>query len=274
MLPVMITRLAMILLGTATLTQATAGESRPGRASAEWISSSASAMPGQPLRTAIRLTHDDGWHSYWLNPGEAGLPTAIEWKLPRGWTHGGLQFPVPMRFSTGGLVGFGYEGVAWLPVTLTPPPEFTGKARLQAVVSWLACGKDGCVPGKAEVSLEITAGPPQPTAASAEIVAAIDRVPRPAGQAARLEVADEEKKLTLKLHAEDPVPLDFAHCEVFPLTPDVIAPDAEIRFARSGDVWVATAAKSEFAKSPLQELKLVLATKDAGQALEITWKAR
>jgi thiol:disulfide interchange protein DsbD len=273
MLAVMIARLAMILLGTATLTHATAGESRPGRASAEWITNSASALPEQPLHTAIRLTHDHGWHSYWLNPGEAGLATTMEWKLPPGWTHGGLQFPVPVRFSTGGLAGFGYEGVTRLPVVLTPPSEFTGKALLQAVVSWLACGNDGCVPGKAEISLEITAGPPQPTAASAEILAAIDRVPRTAGQSVRLQVADEGSKLTLKLHAEDPSPLDFARCEVFPRTPDVIAPDAEIRFARSGDAWVATAAKSEFAKTPLKELTLVLATKDAGQPLEITWKA-
>ncbi len=80
-----------------------------GKAEADWISASATVEPGQSLHTAIRLKHDVGWKSYWINPGEAGIPTRVEWKLPPGWKHSGLKFPVPTRFSSSGLSGFGYH---------------------------------------------------------------------------------------------------------------------------------------------------------------------
>jgi DsbC/DsbD-like thiol-disulfide interchange protein len=50
--------------------------------------------------------------------------------------------------------------------------DFTGKARLATEISWLACGEDGCVPGKAEIHLDLTAGTPAPAADSREILTA------------------------------------------------------------------------------------------------------
>ena len=26
-----------------------------------------------------------GWHGYWLNPGDAGLPMDVKWQLPAGF---------------------------------------------------------------------------------------------------------------------------------------------------------------------------------------------
>ena len=31
-----------------------------------------------------------GWHGYWLNPGDAGLPMDVQWQLPKGFTVGPL----------------------------------------------------------------------------------------------------------------------------------------------------------------------------------------
>ena len=250
-----------------------AEEANPGRARADWIASSASARPSQPIHTAIRIRHDEGWHSYWLNPGEAGMPTTVEWKLPPGWKHGGLRFPAPGRFVTGELAGFGYKGTLLLPVTLTPPEDFAGNARLEAVVSWLACGEEGCVPGEAALTLEIAAGDGSAGPHSADILTAIDRLPRPAGEAMRLVVESAGKSLTLTLHAKSPAPLDPAACEVFPLTPDLIDPKTPIRFVKSGESWTATAALGEFAETPVKELTLVLATKGTGSPVEVAWRA-
>jgi len=268
----MIARLILIS-SLAAGSAATADEPLPGRASAEWIASSASVRAGQPFHTAIRIRHDEGWHSYWLNPGEAGLPTTVEWKLPPGWKHGGLRFPVPTRFVSGGLAGFGYKGELLLPVTLTPPEDFAGAAKLEIALSWLACGEEGCVPGDAELVLEVTAGTAEPGPHAVEIMTAIDRIPRPAGDALRLVVDEAENSLTLRLHAEKPAPFDFSRIEVFPLTPEVIDPKAEVRFTREEDIWTATVAKSAFAESPVKQLALVLAGRDAGTPLEVAWNA-
>jgi hypothetical protein len=145
---------------------------RSGKATVAWIGESVTCEAGKPLQTAIRMVHDPGWHSYWINPGEAGVKTSVSWKLPPGWKTGGLGYPAPSRFTTSGLAGFGYEGTVLLPVKITPPEDFTGTARLSAVISWLACGEAGCVPGKAEIHLDLSAGIPKQTEEAREILAA------------------------------------------------------------------------------------------------------
>ena len=37
----------------------------------------ASAVPGAPLDLAIVMHTQSGWHGYWLNPGDAGLPMRV-----------------------------------------------------------------------------------------------------------------------------------------------------------------------------------------------------
>jgi thiol:disulfide interchange protein DsbD len=63
-----------------------------------------------------------GWHTYWQNPGDSGLPTTIEWKLPAGVTAGPIQWPAPHALPAGPLVNYGYEGEVYLPTTLTVAP--------------------------------------------------------------------------------------------------------------------------------------------------------
>ncbi|MFZ9936732.1 MAG: protein-disulfide reductase DsbD domain-containing protein [Luteolibacter sp.] len=190
-----ITMLSVIATG---FTQAT-GEPSPGRATADWIAVSSAALAGQPLQTAIRVRHDKNWHSYWLNPGEAGIPTTVEWKLPPGWQHGVLGFPAPVRFHTGELAAYGYKGELLLPVTVTPPEDFAGTAKLEAEISWLACSADGCMPGEASLSLEITARDAAPSPQAAAILAAIDLLPRPADEALRLSVQESGNSLLFTL---------------------------------------------------------------------------
>ena len=62
-----------------------------------------------------------GWHTYWVNPGEAGEPTEIQWTLPAGWKAGAIQWPYPKRIPTGPLMDYGYEGKPWLLVDITAP---------------------------------------------------------------------------------------------------------------------------------------------------------
>lgn len=248
------------------------GDGKPGtgRAKADWLTASSSALPGQPLQTAIRIRHDKHWYSYWLNPGEAGMPTTVEWKLPPGWKHGEPGFPAPVGFLTSGLASYGHVGELLLPVTITPPEDFIGTAKLEAEISWLACSNDGCVPGEAALSLEVTAGDPLPGPAAAEILAAIDLLPRPAGESLRLSVEETENSLVLTLIPGKSAPADLSQHEVFPLTTEVIDPKTRIRFAPGGQNWTATVPKSEFAASPLKELTLVLAD-GKHPPLQVTW---
>ena len=244
----------------------------PGKATVEWISDTATCEPGKPLLTAIRMVHDPGWHSYWVNPGEAGIKTTVTWKLPAGWETGGIGYPPPARFLTSDLAGFGYADKVMFPVMVTPPEDFTGTARLTAVISWLACGESGCVPGEAEIHLELAAGAPMPTPDSPEIRAAFQKLPRPA-EKSRLQVKDLGKSMVLSIETESGASLDLDGREAFPATPDVIDPRKPILFVKAGGIWTAEVPKSEYAAKPVKQLTLVIAATKENEALEFTWSA-
>jgi thiol:disulfide interchange protein/DsbC/DsbD-like thiol-disulfide interchange protein len=140
------------------------GAVRKGAVTAELISAQQTIQPGQPFRVALRLTHDEHWHSYWINPG-TGYPTTLRWKLPEGFKAGPIQWPVPhvVKDTHGKITGHGYEGTALLFVELTAPATLTPgeSVTLRAKADWLMCS-EVCMPGVAdlELTLKVAAEPP------------------------------------------------------------------------------------------------------------------
>jgi thiol:disulfide interchange protein/DsbC/DsbD-like thiol-disulfide interchange protein len=122
-----------------------------------------SILPGKPFTAGVSLRMDPGWHVYWRNPGDSGLPTKVAWELPAGFTAGPLQWPVPERFETKGFVTYGYSGQVLLLAVITPPASLpVGHAvTLTANVDWLACTIE-CTPGKAALGISLPVGPAQP----------------------------------------------------------------------------------------------------------------
>ncbi|MFH1067498.1 MAG: protein-disulfide reductase DsbD domain-containing protein [bacterium] len=131
---------------------------------AELVSENAVIQTGQPFWVALHLKMEDGWHTYWKNPGDTGIPTSIQWNLPQGFRAAPLLWPRPQRFDTPPLVSYGYEKEVLLLAEITPPNDLKPDAPvlLQAKASWLVCEKEACIPGGAELKLELpTAAAPQ-----------------------------------------------------------------------------------------------------------------
>ena len=93
------------------------------------------------LRAGVLFTLDPGWHLYWRNPGEAGLPTRLLW-------HGGAatptRWPAPSAFGDGAgtPVGYGYDGNVLLSSEIQPDE---GARTLGVEVEALAC-RTSCIP--------------------------------------------------------------------------------------------------------------------------------
>lgn len=243
---------------------------RSGKATVEWLTASATCEPGRSVQTAVRMVLDPSWHTYWLNPGEGGMKTTVEWELPAGWVAGELEHPVPERFVSEGLVGFGYKGTVVFPVTLTAPVGFSGDAILKGKLSWLTCDDSSCIPGNAEISLTLTAGTPAPTLNAGLITATLKLVPAE-NPAVILVVTEADGKLQLAIRLTRHGICDPASSQVFPLTHHAVEDAAEIQFVKSGDVWTASIPKSEYANGPLTSLTLVLAGDGAPVAFSTTW---
>jgi len=114
--------------------------------------------PGAPAWLGLKLVHKKGWHTYWLNPGDSGLPTQLQWQLPPGLEAGDIHWPVPNRLPIGPLMNHGYEGTLLLPVPLEvsqPLPDQPLTIKLRA--DWLVC-EDVCIPEGGDFSLTLPAG--------------------------------------------------------------------------------------------------------------------
>lgn len=128
---------------------------RDGRVEAELIAEHTGLMPGETTRVGLRLKMDEGWHTYWKNPGDSGLATSIDWDLPEGFEAGPIEWPAPHYFEVGGLASFGYEGEIVLPVLIQVPEDLTGnEVTLRATADWLVC-KETCEAGSAALSITV-----------------------------------------------------------------------------------------------------------------------
>lgn len=209
---------------------------------------------GQVLRSVIKLTISEGWHTYWKNPGEGGIPIKMDASLPDGWSLGSIQYPEPIRFKTGPLASYGYEGEVLLPVTITlPTPLEESLPEIKATLSWLTCNESSCVPGKAELKLQAVSD-------SSVIEAAYQAVPKPLpGAKISFKSRDEQIEITLTLPPDRK--FDPAEYEIFPATPDIIAAESKILFKplkNSQNTWIANVRASEYLSDQPKPLKIEL----------------
>jgi thiol:disulfide interchange protein DsbD len=123
---------------------------------ARLISEVKSIKPGTKFCVAVRLVMVEGWHTYWKNPGDSGLPTSVEWTLPEGFIATDIQWPFPRLFKASDIVSFGYEGEVCLLTDIEAPAALkTGTiVHISASVEWLAC-REECVPGRSELTIEL-----------------------------------------------------------------------------------------------------------------------
>lgn len=139
---------------------------------AELFSETRAPKPGERVRIAIRMTPERGWHGYWINPGDSGLPVSVEWKAPAGVRFGELRHPAPTLLDILGIASYVHEGPFTLLTTMTVPDGLESGAALPitARLNWLACSDTLCVPESASLSTTLRVGDGAPDAQSAVIV--------------------------------------------------------------------------------------------------------
>lgn len=124
--------------------------------SVELLPEVTSVEPGKTFTMALKVVMDEGWHTYWKNPG-VGLPIKIKWDLPAGVTAGEIQWPTPHIYTMQGINNYGYGNEAWLLTDISVPADMAGELKINASVSWLMC-KTSCVPGRAKISSSVAVG--------------------------------------------------------------------------------------------------------------------
>jgi len=125
---------------------------------AKLIVSADTAKPGDTIWAGVDLKMEPDWHTYWKNPGDAGMATEIKWQLPPGITNGEIEWPLPEKFPPIEVTTYGYTNEVMLIVPLTLASNLpAGQVDLKANVSWLEC-KDVCIPANQDVEATLNIG--------------------------------------------------------------------------------------------------------------------
>ena len=115
-------------------------------------------VPGQSFWVALQLDIREGWHTYWRNSGDSGMPTSIRWDLPEGFSAGDIVWQTPKRIAYGPLMNFGFYGTAMHLVEITPPANLADgtSVTFNADTTWLVC-EEICIPEDGTFSFTMTA---------------------------------------------------------------------------------------------------------------------
>ncbi len=115
-----------------------------------------SAAAPEELDMGVQIRLEEGWKTYWRDPGDAGLPTSFDWSASRNVGDVTLAWPAPKRIPFEGLESYGYENEVVFPVRLrrARPGESVG---IDLAVGYAVC-RDICIPLEARVRLDIPAG--------------------------------------------------------------------------------------------------------------------
>ena len=70
-----------------------------------------------------------GWHGYWINPGESGLPVDVSWEAPEGIEFGELRHPAPTLLEVQGIASYVHEGTFTLLTEMSVPAGMRARFR-------------------------------------------------------------------------------------------------------------------------------------------------
>lgn len=186
------------------------------------------ALPGAARQAfaAIEISLDEGWKTYWRNPGSSGVPPRLDWKGSNNLAEAILLFPAPQRFvdKEGDTVGYKKSVVFPIAVRALDPSK---PVALKLALEFGVC-REVCIPVQPELSLELP--PDVATKPVGTIVAAaLDRVPR---EPAKRKPSDPIVK-SIKVDLAAPKPKVLVEAE-FPVT----AKGADIFLEAPDGLWI------------------------------------
>lgn len=240
---------------------------------ARLISSHGTIKAGEPFTIGLQFNIDPTWHTYWINPGETGIPTSLKLELPAGFTAGELQFPVPKKFITDyGFdvreAGYGYETSVVHTMTITPPSDLKpGESiTLTGQSAFLMCDPHTCIPGKADLSITLQTGTASVTAPEKGVIDFFtNKLPKTVE--APLAVSLEGKNVVLKTTVPAGTLPVGAKLHFYPLQNLVLDAFADATVTVAGDAITISGTKHEsLTAAPAEFAGLVIAETGTGSS--------
>jgi len=105
------------------------------------------------IHLGIRMDMDEGWHTYWLNPGDSGGAIEVEWNISNGNSISQVMYPAPHKIPYPPLMTFGYEDFVIFPLELFVN-DVNDDINIDATIKFLICS-DVCIPENATITTSL-----------------------------------------------------------------------------------------------------------------------
>ena len=128
------------------------------------------------LLAGVQLRMDEGWKTYWTNPGDSGVPPSFDWSGSKNLKHAELLYPAPHRFVDANGTAIGYDDEVVFPVKLTPEREGE-PIELKLAFDYGLC-KNLCIPNDVSLALELAADAASHRGDGAVLESFLARVPK------------------------------------------------------------------------------------------------
>lgn len=180
--------------------------------------------PGETVWVALSQELQPGWHVYWKNPGDSGLPLDLRWRLPRGAEAGDVVYPLPERIPVGPLANFGHTGAPVFLIPIKAPSEAAVGDGLSIGLkaTWLICAEI-CVPEEGAFTVDVAIGDENVGDEFGAPLVEKARAALPANETGTSEFAVSNKKLLL----DAPAPEGATSAFFFPDAEGLVEPAAD-----------------------------------------------
>ena len=130
-----------------------ANEVNTGHATVSLIKSSDNLNINQSY-IGIKFDLDNGWHTYWRNPGDSGGPLEVKWNLPNNLELGQINWPAPHLIPYPPLMTYGYDDQVIFPYEVMESIGIDSDALIEVSIDFLICA-DVCIPEKAVIKTSL-----------------------------------------------------------------------------------------------------------------------
>ena len=141
---------------------------------ARLLAGTTAAPHGRSVLAGIEIRMNEGWKTYWRQPGDAGgLAPVFDWSASTNLKSARVLYPMPERIKDPTGQTIGYKKAVVFPVEIVPV-DAAKPVALKLALEYGIC-REICVPAEAKLELAV---PPELASMPADLAAAHARVPR------------------------------------------------------------------------------------------------
>jgi DsbC/DsbD-like thiol-disulfide interchange protein len=209
-----IAAVALVCLpGMSTAQDATAWATEPHAAARLVAGSVVKTDDGTFLRAGVEIRFDLGWHTYWRDSGDSGVPPTFDFTGSENIKAVTVLWPAPERFPDGaGGYSIGYKHDIIFPLHVVPKDAANGPT-IHLKLGYAICEKM-CVPADANLKLTFTRSGLEETAIERAELRVPKRVPLGVGdgfaiRSVHREGGNRRERVVVEIAAPEGAPVDL-----------------------------------------------------------------